>query len=202
MACAVPGGPTATVAEAVWAKLSLVMPPVVVVRARATTVPADMSPNPAKYSITARFPAGTVKMGAVQPEVPAAPEQTPFAVNGCIASFTLRTQTGSVTVLFTWTLAPGAKPTVVPEANPTVPVTVLVTEPVTGTGKGAPIVTVWWPPPCALAFREFMRVPTVARIPTAAKTMSLFRSVYIYLPFRCAAERYDCALRDRESIHL
>ena len=52
----------------------------------------------------------------------------------------------------------------------------------TGTGNGAPMVTVR-SPLCAFAFREFMRKPTTARIPTAAKTISLFRVCTQISPF-------------------
>src|SRR5438067_3180796 len=61
------------------------------------------------------------------------------ACTGCIASLTLRTRTGSPTVLSIITLAPGASPTVPVTVPVTEPVT--RTEPVTGTGLVAVFVT-------------------------------------------------------------
>jgi hypothetical protein len=61
------------------------------------------------------------------------------AWTGCIASFTLRTRTGSPTELSIITLVPGASPTVPVTVPVTEPVT--LTEPVTGTGLAAVFVT-------------------------------------------------------------
>jgi len=61
------------------------------------------------------------------------------AWTGCIASFTLRTRTGSPTVLSIITLVPGVSPTVPVTVPVTEPVT--LTEPVTGTGLADVFVT-------------------------------------------------------------